>query len=486
MKRITVLLMSVFLLSACSGDDATVFDDAALVGLAESHGMDGDPLNGRTPPDIRDPLAQLGRDLFFSKALSGDLDTACASCHHPMLGGGDALSLPVGVHAEIPDLLGPGRFHSGSLAGAAGMAFDGGPTVPRNSPTTFNVALWERVLFHDGRVERLPDGGIRTPDTGYGIADPRISGASLVDAQARFPVTSPEEMRAHFAAGQHNDQVREALVGRLVSQTLPNTWLESFQRAFQSTADAANLITVDNIAIAIAAYEESQVFVDTPWTRYLSGDRDAISTAAKRGAELFLRPISEGGAQCASCHAGDSFSDERFHVIAMPQIGRGKEDGLTGDDDFGRFRETGEPEDRYAFRTPSLINVAVTGPYGHAGAYESLEETVRHHLDPAEALRNYDFTLGQLRQSAVQSLNARTNTLFALEQWETLRSSGSSLLQPVQLSDEQVADLLEFLHALTDPCVLDRDCLAPWIPSDDSVDPDHLRLHAVDVAGWTL
>ena len=121
-----------------------------------------------------------------------------------MLGGGDDLPLPIGVQAEAPDLLGPGRFHSlAHVINDGGGEYDGGPTVPRNAPTTFNIALWDQVLFHDGRVESLgktagvngDDGsGIRTPDSAFGVADTN-SGANLTAAQARFPVTSPEEMK---------------------------------------------------------------------------------------------------------------------------------------------------------------------------------------------------------------------------------------------------------------------------------------------------
>ena len=73
--------------------------DGMLRPILAAQGLTGDPTTGRNLPDISDPLAQLGKKLFFSKSLSGDLDVACASCHHPALGGADGLSLPVGVGA---------------------------------------------------------------------------------------------------------------------------------------------------------------------------------------------------------------------------------------------------------------------------------------------------------------------------------------------------------------------------------------------------
>ncbi|HHJ19265.1 MAG TPA: hypothetical protein ENJ84_05495, partial [Gammaproteobacteria bacterium] len=133
-----------------SGVDANTARINTLRSLVSAAGLTGDPATGRSLPSINDPKPQLGKKLFFTKGLGGDKDSACVTCHHPTLGGGDNLSLSIGVGAETPDLLGPGRFHD-----STSTHFDGGPTVPRNAPTTFNIALWDRALFLDGRVESL-------------------------------------------------------------------------------------------------------------------------------------------------------------------------------------------------------------------------------------------------------------------------------------------------------------------------------------------
>ena len=333
--RISVLIFVSTLILFCSASigHARQNIDQKLSRMIGQLGLTGDPSIGRLFPDINDPVAKLGKLLFFTKALSGDSDTACVSCHHPALGGADGLSLPVGVAAEKPELLGPGRRHS-----PTGLFYDGGPTVPRNSPSTFNVALWDRALFHDGRVEslssaRLPNGAgglIRTPDTAFGQADPE-AGGNLVAAQARFPVTSPEEMRGFtFEQDQSNDRVRGHLASRLAHTVSPhelpkNAWLTEFRTAFERpTAAAEEIITFSTIALAIGEYERSQVFVDTPWRRYVQGDLAAISPDAKAGALLFFAGSRRGGFNCAACHSGDFFTDEQFHVLATPQIGRGK------------------------------------------------------------------------------------------------------------------------------------------------------------------
>ena len=438
--------------------------------VIDAQGLTGNPAEGRNIPQIGDPLPQLGMQLFFSKGLGGQNDAACVTCHHPLLGGGDNLSLPIGVDADVEDLLGPGRVHS-----SAGHGHDGGPTVPRNSPTTFNVALWDAFIFHDGRIESLgktagangADGqGIRTPDVAFGEVDPQAQ--DLVQAQVLFPVTSREEMRGLFVEGEPNQVVRDSLVARWVEQSLPNTWEAEFQVAFGSSEPAVDLVTYANVTVAIAAYESSQVFVNTPWRAFVEGDDAAISNSAKRGALLFY---GEGG--CVACHSGDLFSDEQFHVLAMPQFGRGKGDGVLGDDDFGRFRETGVESDLYAFRTSSLLNVVATGPFTHAGAYPTLEGAIRHHLDPAQAIDGFDFTATEL-QPGIQAENAETNTRLALAQLQSLMDSGESALTTADLSDQQVSDLLAFVESLTDPCVLDAQCLAPWIP-ERTGGPDNLR-----------
>jgi cytochrome c peroxidase len=466
--------------------------DADVRAIIATQNLTGDPSTGRTLANIEGPKAQLGMKLFFTKSLGGDLDAACVTCHHPMLGGGDDLVLPIGVDAEVDDMLGPGRLHN-----VTGEHFDGGPTVPRNSPTTFNIALWDDFLFHDGRVESLGktpkmgggDGlGIRTPDVAFNEND-SAAGDNLVVAQARFPVTSKEEMKnfGNFD-GTNNAQVRQNIEQRLGDygnplggQLLVNYWLAEFQEGF-ATPDgtAKELITFDNIAKAIGEYERSQVFVETPWKAYVQGDDSAISDVAKRGAKLFFNTGENGGANCSACHSGDFFTDEDFHVIAMAQVGRGKGDGEYGTEDFGRFRETRDEKDKYAFRTPSLLNVTVTGPWGHAGASTTLEQAIRTHLNPQTELNNYDFS--QLAAN-IQAFDMQANTQHAIDKLVANRAQGMPSIEEFSLTDTEVAELLAFLEVLTDPCVEDRECLSKWIPDASDTNPDSLRINAIDVDG---
>ncbi len=498
-KIFFLISIAVFYISGCNNNNESnpLEIDSILNKIIAEKSLTGDPMSDRILPDINSSQAQLGMRLFFSKSLGGDRDSACVSCHHPSLGGGDDLSLSIGVGATDPDLLGPGRTHDNNAAN-----FDGGPPVPRNAPTTFNIAGWDSVLFHDGRVESLgktPDlngddgDGIRTPDILFGEED-TMAGQNLTQAQARFPVTSPEEMKGFNHNDKDNQGIRDYLASRLGGYAdgageLADTayWLEKFRTTLNDpTGTAEELITEQNISFLIGEYERSQNFVNTPWKQYVQGEKTALSENAKKGALLFFNSQANGGANCASCHSGDFFTDEKFHNLAMPQIGRGKGDGTDATDDFGRFRETQLADDLYAFRTPSLINVEVTGPWSHAGSYTSLEAVVRHVLNPSDALSNYDTS--QLTQPGIQNLDkVQTNTQKALAKLEDDRLAGKDVIQNVSLTDEQVDSLTEFLKALTDPCVKDRSCLAKWIldPVNDT-DPNGDQLNAIDDNGASL
>ncbi|MFK8018365.1 MAG: cytochrome-c peroxidase [Pseudomonadales bacterium] len=469
--------------------------DTALRAIIDDENLIGDASIGRTLPDISDPIAQLGRDLFFSKSLGGGFDSACVSCHHPSLGGADGLMLPVGVEALNADLLGPGREH-----------VDGLPPVPRHSPTVFNVGLWDTSLFWDSRVEAIDpvagqngsDSDIRTPDTAFITSDAN-AGANLAAAQALFPVTSAEEMRtASFESGADNNTVRNHLAARIgdygigAGEIGPNTWASRFQQAFDSTETNETLISYANIAQALGEYERSMVFTNNPWKQYVEGDNNALSEQQKQGAILFFTAADDGGGGCSSCHSGDLFSDEEHHVVAFPQFGPGKGDG--NGDDFGRERETGERADRYRLRTPSLLNIAQTAPYGHTGVYPTLNAVLDHYNNERDSVDDFfDNTewCDTQQFAAVAGCEnlypfAEGNSNSALQQLNANRQNGTADFLNTNLNNNERDQIVAFLQALTDPCVTDRDCLTPWIPELGDPGPDGNQLNAVDQNGDPL
>ncbi|MFC3032283.1 cytochrome-c peroxidase [Pseudoalteromonas fenneropenaei] len=462
--------------------------DASLANIIAAQGLTGVVAAAQTAPKITEPLAQLGMKLFFSKALGGEKSVACASCHHPALGGADGLSLPVGVNAIDANVIGPGR-----------RAVQNEVDIPRNSPTVFNAGLAERALFWDGRVERITrtaaNGetvtGVSTPDSGIGRIDPAVPN-DLLDALARFPVTSTEEMRGTgFTTATNNQQIRTHIAerigdyGALQGDLDTNDWLAEFRAAYNSAEPAETLITFDSIAMALGEYQHAMTFVDTNWHRYVRGDKQALSDAQKRGAISFFTPVNQGGAGCVACHSGERFTNEGFFNLAFPQMGIGKGENH---EDLGRGHLTPQPRDQFAFKVPSLINVAVTAPYGHAGVYQNLDEVVRHYVNPPAAVdaffaRGGACSLRQFNRSATcDSLN--TNSMENSEQ--ALQLLGQSPFQPARLNREQQQDLVAFLQALTDNCVMQTACLRQFIPANTDSDPDNLRLNAVNRIGNPL
>jgi len=398
------------------------------------------------------PVAEveLGRNLFYDKILSGNLNISCATCHHSLTDTGDGLSLPVGEGARG---LGVTR-DTGS--GAAAVL----ERVPRNAPPVFNLGAREFTrMFHDGRVEvdLTEPSGFRSP---AGNELP-VGLDNVLAAQAMFPVTSATEM-----AGQplENEQAYAATAGILAGpggvwdliaeklQTIP-AYVEMFKAAFPSEISDAEDITFVHAANAIAAFE-SHVwrFDNSPFDRFQRGDHQALSTEARQGMNLFY-----GKAGCGECHTGAFQTDHEFHAIAMPQIGPGKGDNLPdyyhdGHEDFGRERVTRNQSDRYKFRTPTLRNVELTAPYGHAGAYNTLEAVVRHHYDPVGSLHHYD--QNQAVMPSRPDLDALDFIVMNDEQRRQAIADANELDRR-DLTDKDLELLIEFLRSLTDPAAID-------------------------------
>ena len=151
-------------------------------------------------------------------------------------------------------------------------------------------------------------------------------------------------------------------------------------------------------ANAIAAFEATAFRSDdSPFDRWLAGDQHALNAAQRRGFDLFY-----GSASCVDCHSGKFQSDQDFHSIAMPQIGPGKSDGHDGSywrasghkgfvEDYGRGRVTFNVK-MTRFKIQNTITAkcsALTGPWGHAGAFDRLEDIVRHHANSVASLEQY-------------------------------------------------------------------------------------------------
>lgn len=191
-------------------------------------------------------------------------------------------------------------------------------------------------------------------------ADP---GQTSLEGQVAVPVTGlhPVEMGMH---GQEAEITR-----RLASDACYRTM---FAAAFPETKGEISFASASK---AIAAFERTLLSWRSPYDRYARGDRRALPDDALRGQVTFR----EKG--CVSCHTGPNFTDGRFHAISEP---RGADDGA--------FEKTGAPADRGTFRTPSLRNVDLTGPYLHDGAAKTLRVAIFSHDSAAATLSQDDVT----------------------------------------------------------------------------------------------
>lgn len=397
-------------------------------------------------PPADQALVALGRVLFFDKELSGNRDISCATCHHPTLRTGDGLPISVGT--------------GGQGLGTERELGYGRSFIARNAPDIYNrgSAAWQ-TMFWDGRVANSVRGYFVTP-AGSQLPDGLNS---VLAAQAMFPVTSVDEMRGLpgdlDVLGRPNElallptdewtAVWDGLMARLLAYP---EYVDFFQAAYPDVPAAE--LGFEHAANAIAAFEADAFNqFQSPWYRYLQGDETALSETAKRGAILFF-----GEAACSQCHTGSLLTDQTYHNLAAPQIGPGK--GIEAPLDYGRFQVTNRPEDKYAFRTPSLLNVAVTGPWLHNGAYATLEAVIDHHLDPADALSHYEATTnlsGDLPDMVVRDKAIQQEMLAMLD---------GKLALARRLGPAEIQELVAFLEVLTDTAVFDLAQVQPvTVPS---------------------
>ena len=308
-------------------------------------------------------------------------------------------------------------------------------------------------MFWDNRVSGSIIKGYDTP------ADEKLIGGleNLLAVQAMFPVTSRDEMRGEVGDRDVFGEINELAL--ISNASPPAIWhrlmlrirqfpeyMTLFKEAYPEVAEED--FGFQHAANAIAAFEiDAFTFNDSPWDRYTSGQQEALTESAKRGALLFY-----GKAKCASCHSGTLMTDQKTHNIGIPQLGPGK---VKGEDlDVGRYLETGLKADLFAFRTPPLKNTALTGPWMHNGVYLTLEDAVKHHLDPEKYLRAYDCDqLPEPYKGHCQNNEQLNDRIVA--QLDT------SLINSNELNQFEVDDLLAFLEALTDESARNLSDLIP-------------------------
>lgn len=402
---------------------------------------------GPLPEPVQDsdyapaPLAEarLGQLLFYDPILSGNKTVACATCHHPKLGTADAVALSFGDGA-----IGMGQNRRADPENRPEKR------IPRNAPALFNLGAHEfTVLFHDGRLEAdsARPGGIRTPMD----ADMAEGFASILSAQTMFPVLSRDEMAGSWRENDVARAVRQGVItgpggawdmlARRVAD-IPE-YADAFAQTYPHITTGDDIAFTD-ISNAIAVFMAQEWRSDTaPFDAVLRGESVLDGDAAK-GQALFY-----GAANCTSCHSGPFLTDHAFHAMGAPQIGPGK--AATFEDhtrDDGRFRVTGREVDRFAFRTPSLRNVALTAPYGHAGAHADLASFIADHADPVAGLAGFDTA-----QVILPAFDAEDFAL--MRDPAAVAAITAAVTTPkITITASEIAQIVAFLNTLTDPVAI--------------------------------
>ncbi len=195
-----------------------------------------------------------------------------------------------------------------------------GQKGPRRAPPVSNAA-YSPLQFWDGR-------------------------AASLEEQAQGPMQNPLEM------GNTLDNVVKTL------NDIPG-YVKEFREVFGTTP-----ITINQVSEAIASFERTVVTTDSPFDRYVRGNRDAMTPLEKEGMAIF-----NGKGHCTACHWGGYFSDGRFHDLGTVQSGPLKVDD-------GRYAITHNSKDMRAFKTPTVRDAALRPPYMHDGSEKTLEDVV--------------------------------------------------------------------------------------------------------------
>jgi cytochrome c peroxidase len=244
-----------------------------------------------------------------------------------------------------------------------------GVPLPRRTPTVLNAA-WLTALMWDGR-------------------------AATLEQQAALPITAEHEM------GMTLDQVVERLKA-----------IDGYASLFEAAYPGEGIRT-KTVLGALASFQRTLVSREAPFDKWINGDETAISDSAKRGFLLF-----NGAARCSKCHSGWRLTDDSFHDIGLESSDIGR----------GQFAPPSVTIMRHAFKTPSLRDLRLEGPYMHDGSMATLDEVIDHYEDGGKS-----------------------------------RPSLSPEMKAVKLTSQERADLIAYLKTLKGPPL---DIEAPRLPEE--------------------
>jgi len=270
------------------------------------------------------------------------------------------------------------------------------PLVPLDNPQTkAKIALGKRLFFDASLLgpkstlscnscHTLKDGG----DDGRSRSKGQNGELSQRSAPGLWNIGLQTVLywdgRSTSLENQALDHLRDPIIsawpgiGRAVDHLSQSaSYISDFKKAFPNNPEVSGI----NLARALASFERSLLAPNSPFDRYIKGNKSAISKSAKRGMEIF------NNTGCLACHFGVNFAGpapgpamgmgDGFYELFPNNLGSKYEDQYHLTADIGRFEYTGLPGEKYMWRVPPLRNIELTAPYFHNGSVSTLEEAIR-------------------------------------------------------------------------------------------------------------
>ena len=297
---------------------------------------------------------ELGRHLFYDKNMSVDRTTSCASCHSAQMAFSDIVATSKGFQGQ----------HG-----------------TRNAPGLSNVGF-NTAFTWDGRFktleEHVPGPIFNSLEMGNNLRNPNDSSGGNDTLSSGY----------NSKPGNNDTLFLFKRLSGTGSDVNGITYADLFKAAWGDPK-----ISMDRIAKSIASFERTILSATSSFDKYNKSDQSAISESAKQGYQIFIDPNK---ANCVSCHAGYNFTDQKFHDNGI---------GSSSVTDQGRFNITKIPSDAFKFKTPTLRNITLTGPYMHDGRFSTITEVISHYNSGGKGTQGQDPAVKKLNLSTTDVAN---------------------------------------------------------------------------------
>ena len=280
---------------------------------------------------------------------------------------------------------------------------------PKDRPYSFQKAALGKALFFDSRLsgsENMNCASCHNPSFGWEVPNKTAVGAQGTRLGRQAPTVLDTAWRTHFFWDGRAASAEEQAVGPIENPAEMNLPLAEavkrldaipeYKKWFEEVFPKQG-VTPATIAESLATFERTVVASYSPFDAWVDGDEKAISDNAKRGFALFT-----GKAKCAGCHSGWEFTDNGFHDVG------------TTTTDIGRGALDADEKAQYAFKTPTLRDIAQRAPYMHNGEFADLQSVMLHYISGFPD-----------------------------------RPSLSPKLERIELTQDEVDDVIAFMQALT-------------------------------------